>query len=280
VSTEGTIHLSIDEPLIVETALSFYDSSIMQANLVMEAQSKSTEVGLAFEELLIFVLQEHFVKVAAEISDDYGSYIVGKSAYGVLATKCTTKKETMNWIDKALEAPLEGTVPPFCFPDNNFGPDVVFLLRDPQAWKTKFVPVLCQVKFQEQSDSKKAMCTVVPDMLYMNNRGNSNKRMKTCLTEDDQKRWKEQKKKLFKNENNHHRETFEVVIQKAGVENRTIALGRVPVKSEPVLASELHNAPSSNGHQKVPTNVQVLLAGENDLRRLFPENVVEALMQK
>jgi hypothetical protein len=65
-------------------------------------------------------------------------------------------------------------VEPFCFPDELFGPDLVFFMRDTNDF-LNFVPVLSQAKFTNKMKSQPAaMLTTVPELLYMDNRGDPN----------------------------------------------------------------------------------------------------------
>jgi hypothetical protein len=63
---------------------------------------------------------------------------------------------------------FDGQIPPFLYPDDHFGPDLVFLLRN-KSFK-EFYPVLCQVKFSNNVDQPHALRTIVPELLYFQNR--------------------------------------------------------------------------------------------------------------
>jgi len=91
-----------------------------------------------------------------ELEYIYNSHEAGRSAYGVLAIKCKGPVDTMEWIERSIEAPFEGTVPPFCLPDHLFGSDIVFFLQNPKTW-ADFVPILCQAKFQKDTNQVDAM---------------------------------------------------------------------------------------------------------------------------
>ena len=99
---------------------------------------------------------------------------VGRSAYGVLARACTEPADTILWLEASVEARFDGAVEPFCFPDELFGPDLVFFMRDASDF-LNFVPVLSQAKFTRNMKSQPAaMLTTVPELLYMDNRGDPN----------------------------------------------------------------------------------------------------------
>jgi hypothetical protein len=99
---------------------------------------------------------------------------VGRSAYGVLARACTEPADTILWLEASVEARFDGAVEPFCFPDELFGPDLVFFMRDASDL-LNFVPVLSQAKFTRNMKSQPAaMLTTVPELLYMDNRGDPN----------------------------------------------------------------------------------------------------------
>jgi len=44
---------------------------------------------------------------------------IGRSAYGDIVLDAQTPEETMNWVTESLDSAFEGTVSPFCFPDEN-----------------------------------------------------------------------------------------------------------------------------------------------------------------
>jgi hypothetical protein len=115
------------------------------------------------------------------------------SSYGVLATKCKDPSGTIAWINAVMESRFEGAVPPFCFPDNMFGPDVVFLLRN-RSWD-EFRLVAIQAKLKKHLNQAQALRTVVPELFYHQNRGkNPSSSLKEKSLQDS---WNTAEKKLF-----------------------------------------------------------------------------------
>lgn len=91
-----------------------------------------------------------------------------RSSYGVLARKCSTPQDTMEWINDATSSAFEGQVPPFCLPDVHIGPDLIFLLWD--ILYTTYVSVISQVKLRNDLNQLQALRTITPALLYYENR--------------------------------------------------------------------------------------------------------------
>ena len=102
---------------------------------------------------------------------------------------------------------------PFCYPDNYFGPDIIFLMRSCE-WK-HFLPVLCQAKFKnELSSQPAALRTLVPKLLYCENRGNDKQKISRSLTPQQSKSWENVMKQLFDfNSGKREREVVRLMVQ-------------------------------------------------------------------
>jgi hypothetical protein len=132
----------LDEPILVEAGLHYLciDTELKESLKDQERGGQSH----AFERLILPALlqdREKLRKVAMEMIDE-NDEVVGvlprecshgtRSAYGVLALDAEEKddptSETLAWLRSSTEARFEGQVPPFCFPCEIFGPDVLCLL--------------------------------------------------------------------------------------------------------------------------------------------------------
>jgi hypothetical protein len=102
--------------------------------------------------------------MASQLGNELGDLIkiaVPKwSSYGVLALKCNTSPDTVQWIAKAMQSRFEGLTVPFCYPDNLFGPDVVFLMWTSSYEDFRFVA--SQIKLKRNLSQVEAPRTVWP----------------------------------------------------------------------------------------------------------------------
>jgi hypothetical protein len=190
----------LDEPIIIQAALNLFKlDTMVQRNL---QQQEPGGQGEAFEKLMLPALQRHaqdLLKSQLGNNDDgiqFGSYDVSsKSSYGVLALDCKTAPEkTVEWIEAATSASFEGQVPPFCYPDDNFGPDVLFLMWD--LTFTNSLSVLSQAKFRPEFPIDDALRTLVPELLYHKNR-KTTPVPTTNVKADVLKRWNAVKHRLI-----------------------------------------------------------------------------------
>ena len=78
-----------------------------------------------------------------------------RSAYGMLAFQCKNAADTIRWIDDATKSTFEGQVIPFCYPDANIGPDLIFLMWD-RDYK-KYIPAMAQAEYRENFDQMDAL---------------------------------------------------------------------------------------------------------------------------
>lgn len=139
--------------------------------------------GDGFEKICLFPLRSKLIDaLRVQFGDAFRDlHVSEKSAYGVLVRKCKGQSnqdvtKTLEWLKDARKAKFEGTVPPFCFPDDLFGPDIVFILRDKAFRQDSVMFVLCQSKYRTEQNQEKALATVTPTLLYNSNRLNEKKR--------------------------------------------------------------------------------------------------------
>ena len=177
----------IDEPLMVEAGVRYYGvDELLLSHLEMQEDGGMSD---GYQKLCIRPLQEHLSeKLVALFPDDrFCDFSVPlRSAYGVIAKSCegqTTEKVklTMEWLEAAKSAKLEGSVPPFCLPDELFGPDLVCLMWN--KTHKEYRVVLCQSKYCMVQSQPKALGTLVPNWLYHRNRGKPD--MRLSLTEKE-----------------------------------------------------------------------------------------------
>ena len=196
----------IEEPIAIEAGRHFFD---MTGYLRDTLRSQTPDgLGQAFEKLLLPGLMmeknkfEDFVQSnLGENASSLKDYTISrKSAYGVLCVDTSRPddtesgqqvgerfKQTMDWIEKSLDARFEGQVAPFCSPDNYIGPDIMFLLRQDNF--SIFLSSILQSKYEAYvSNQQKALRTLCPDMLYCTNRGKPEK-MYTILSRSELERF-------------------------------------------------------------------------------------------
>lgn len=121
------------------------------------------------------------------------------SSYGVLALDCKGNiSDTICWIESATSAQFEGQVAPFCYPDNHFGPDVLFLMWNDDY--SEFRTCLSQAKFRKELNQMAALRTLVPEWLYHENRDNDDMRDRSSKLPDELwSKWKVAETKLITN---------------------------------------------------------------------------------
>ena len=199
--TESGSRAVLDEPIMVEAGINFFtlDGSVIR-NLKNQEQGGH---GEAFEKVMLPAIQR---KLSSVLRAQHGtveplkSYRVSTmSSYGVLAVSCKDSiEETIRWLKRATSPfQFEGQVPPFCYPDDHFGPDLIFLLWD----KTfqNYLVCLAQAKFREDFNQSSALRSITPSLLYFENRDrkkNTEPRPSKKLNEDLQNSWAEVKPRV------------------------------------------------------------------------------------
>jgi hypothetical protein len=164
----------IDEPLMVEAAVNHFKLETMVQAKLLERKDSAIGQGDAFELALLPHIKMKFDAILKEqlssvvpTSEQNRFTLSPRSAYGLLAVNCESMSDTWDWIERSTDTQslrFENQVPPFCFPDNACGPDLLFLLWNQEF--TEYQPVLCQAKFRKKVDQVKAIRTIIPELLY------------------------------------------------------------------------------------------------------------------
>ena len=193
----------LTEPLIVEAALNRLDLETFLGTRLLDTASNSSTSGFMFEDYSILPIRNNFLHALSKgelgieydkIRDEWKRLTkIGSSSYGVLAVRCTTAKQVMDWLHASVDSTLDGQVAPFCFPDEKMGPDLLFFLRDPNDWDSWRL-TMWQHKFTNTTNQAAAMRTVDPDLLYHEKRDTS---PVPALKGDDLKAWETIRTKLF-----------------------------------------------------------------------------------
>ena len=105
-----------------------------------------------------------------------------------------TPEETIKWIREILDCPFDGTVPPFCSPDEKMGPDSLFFLRK-NGNRKQFWLTLCQFKFKRSVNQLGAIRSITPELFYKTKRGTTNP--VDALNKSELKNWNELYSRLF-----------------------------------------------------------------------------------
>lgn len=165
--------------------------------------------GEAFEKAVPPAIQNRFrralTKQLGKRGDVLKDHMVSlRSACGVLGFSCKTIEETTKWIADATGATFEGEVPPFCHPDTNVGPDLMFLL-----WImafTKHFAVTAQAKHKKNKNlnQREALQTITPSLLHHELRGKKGLRPSSQLKGDCKTRWEALKKKFVREGRDEH----------------------------------------------------------------------------
>jgi hypothetical protein len=176
------LNVMLTEPLIVEAALNRLDLETFLGTRLLDGASNSSTSGLMFEDYSILPIRNNFVHALSKgelgieydkIKDEWKKLTkIGSSSYGVLAVRCTTAEQVMDWLRASIDSTLDGQVAPFCFPDEKMGPDLLFFLRDPNDWDSWRL-TMWQHKFSNATNQAAAMRTVDPDLLYHEKRDTS-----------------------------------------------------------------------------------------------------------
>jgi len=108
-----------------------------------ELAASSSDAGASgnnFEVYSLPFIRSKFIKALqdgklgvdpTDMGEDWTSKsTIGLSSYGVLALSTQTPAESMQWLENSIDSTIEGQVPPFCFPDQSMGPDLlIFFAR-------------------------------------------------------------------------------------------------------------------------------------------------------
>ncbi|MCG8429323.1 MAG: hypothetical protein MI754_18380, partial [Chromatiales bacterium] len=229
--------VTFGEPLIVEAGFNRLSSGWFD-KLLRSSSENASMSGFQFEKWVLpqikggFVdyvksLKENDIKIPQELDQDW---TFGLTAYGVVVRKCTTPKETMEWIDQSLKSHISGSIPPFCFPDETMGPDLLALLHKTDNWKTTTM-CLWQMKMRKQANQAEALRVVMPEFLFMENR---DRNPVWALENDEEKsKWEELYKKLYGEERTKKRKRggFSVLVQYPAKVTRTSKTGAIPLGS-------------------------------------------------
>ncbi|CAB9502644.1 expressed unknown protein [Seminavis robusta] len=188
VSADGNYKGVLDEPIIIQAGINCFSLTKSVINNLISQETGGQ--GEAFEKLLLPAIQKNFHNILRE---QHGTDVVltnkkvpHRSAYGVLARQCSHPEQTMQWIEDATTARVEGQVPPFCYPDTKIGPDLMFLMWN--ADYSQYIFVISQVKYRK--DFKR---TMTPDLLYHEKRDKSTEQFTHELVDDVRlkRRWEE-----------------------------------------------------------------------------------------
>jgi len=196
----------LNEPIVVQAGINYCNLDYALQDHILQQEAGGQ--GEGFEQMMLPGIQKNLEGlVKRQLKNQYGfdkffdsSYSVSsRSSYGVLAVDCKGDiAGTINWIDSAVSARFEGLVAPFCYPDDHFGPDVLFLMWNEEY--TKFRAVLTQGKFRTRFNQLDALRTLVPEWLYNENRDKPTKRKRSSkMNENLWKAWEEAKAKLVGN---------------------------------------------------------------------------------
>ena len=167
----------IDEPLMIQAGIRFFGLQRVLERYLHESPKDGYDE--CFERVMLPGIQQKLQDLLVKQfpDDDFAGYFVSsRSSYGVLASVSGADDvaATVKWMQDAAGAKFEGLVPPFCYPDKHFGPDLVFLLWDMQYKKYRIV--ISQAKFRKESDQARAMRTLVPEWLFHKKHGDPVKR--------------------------------------------------------------------------------------------------------
>lgn len=201
----------IDEPLIVQAGINFFDLRATVTDNFVKS-SDSSNAGNLFERFILPGIQDNFTEmVGSRVSENLlrgleatdrkeqlatmKQVAVPKwSSYGVLAVDTADVPGTLKWILDSLDARFEGQVAPFCYPDTLMGPDVLFFMRTPKY--EDFLFVASQAKCKNVAVQMEALRTVKPSLFYHENRTSGGKLNKN-LTEQQKSEWAKVQEKLF-----------------------------------------------------------------------------------
>lgn len=204
----------LDEPIIVEAGINvFRIDNQLRDNLRRQTSGQ----GHAFERLLLpaflrdggtmrdLANAQANAQQQALLGNIFWSKLSNgtRSSYGVLSVDMEAKADkisaTLDWIKASLEAKFEGQVPPFCFPVESFGPDIMFLLYDETYSDCR--ACLVQSKYRRDMNQQEALRTLVPEWLFFSNRDKKKKRaLNSNVSAHHEQLWNTLKQKLVSDE--------------------------------------------------------------------------------
>mmetsp|Transcript_19707 Transcript_19707/g.47578 ORF Transcript_19707/g.47578 Transcript_19707/m.47578 type:complete len:864 (+) Transcript_19707:200-2791(+) len=186
IPSDKKISGSFDEPIINEAGINYFGlQSYLKHTLAFQTPGGQ---GEAFEYLLLSGMMKNKSEFQSFLKDNLhgdaskleGFHPRTLSAYGVLCRYTGDVHATLDWLNDSVNATFEGQVPPFCLPDVNIGPDIIFLLRNDNF--VDFRACLMQSKYVEKkTDHKSALLTLVSDLLYFQRRGKEDERISAKL---------------------------------------------------------------------------------------------------
>lgn len=188
-SPEGTIYqVVIGEPIVVQAGAEFFGLEDM-TTWSLDLQENASAQGFAFEKCSLVPIR---TKLEALVKNEFtekldGFVISQKSSYGVFAQICESSSDVMKWIHNAVDAELEGAVPPFCMPDVYMGPDVLTLMWN--AGYTEFVSSFVQIKYEKKTKQAQAVGTLVPALFYVCKRGTNDESSPFKKDTNKQQKW-------------------------------------------------------------------------------------------
>jgi hypothetical protein len=192
----------LDKPIVVQAGINFFNlETNLQGRLL--AQEGGGQ-GEGFEKLMLPAFQDRrrlqgILENQLGTGHGFEGYLVSAgSSYGVLALDCKGDiARTIEWIESAASAQFEGLVPPFCYADDNFGPDVMFLMWNNEY--TEFRTALAQAKLRKEINQLEALRTLVPKWLYHESRSNNAKRS-SKVNDELWEKWKIAEAKLIRDD--------------------------------------------------------------------------------
>lgn len=193
----NTYKVTVDEPLMVEAGIRHVGLNTL-AKWGLKVRHNSNGEGDSFEEIAVVALRSRLKEVLGTTFPDSNPLaklsVPTKSSYGVMVKSCKGQGQEkigdlLDWIDSATSATFEGSVPPFCFPSELFGPDVVCLLRDDDDYQ-KIGTVLCQAKFKKQQSQTDALRSTVPEWLFYEKKDTTARAMNKNVSGPKLQRWK------------------------------------------------------------------------------------------
>ena len=198
---KGYLH----EPIIVAAGLNSYDlDKFLRDSMANQEQGG---LGEAFESLILpglFMEKERLPKfIQNNVKEQDFSVLKSfevsqRSSYGVVCVDARQNiKKTIEWMTAIWNSTFEGQVPPFCYPDVHFGPDLMFFLRNLEDYKD-FRACLLQSKYvTDVGNQQDALRTLVPDVLHCESRGKEGKqKFSGKIDQDLAEKWRDLKDQL------------------------------------------------------------------------------------
>lgn len=200
--TNQTLQGYLDEPNVVEAGLNFFDLEKRLQNDLKE--SLPAAYGQAFERLILsgLMMKKGGMNNFLQQNIDHPDLLNGfdaprKSAYGVICVVADNDiNKTIKWVSQSLKATFEGQVPPYCYPDEQIGPDLICLLRFRSNYSI-FDTVIIQSKYASVViNQQDALRTLVPNKFYADKRETKAEKMSGQLTDENIREWNKVKDEL------------------------------------------------------------------------------------